>query len=147
LAEQLPDRLFAEVDRRLSEQGARADALSMRAGVMVAVIAVAASLLAQGEQANQSRLFWATYIALGASALAGVLVLCMARLSSGASATQLTLWGREVSREVQREMFTAKVLTVESNQTVLARVEFLFYVQAAATALAIALTLLATGTS
>ena len=87
----MTERLFAAVDARLAEQAARADALATRAGVMVAAIAVAASLLA-GQVGGESTVLWATYIAVGAAALAGILVLCMARLTSGPSAAQLTLW-------------------------------------------------------
>jgi hypothetical protein len=142
--QQFADRLFAAVDARLAEQAARADALATRAGIMVAAIAVAASLLA-GQVGSDSKILWATYAALGAAALAGILVLCMARLTSGPSAAQLTLWGSQVDDQLMSELFAAKVISVETNQAVLARVEVLFYVQAAATAAATALTLVEVG--
>ena len=62
--QQFTDRLFAAVDARLAEQAARADALATRAGIMVAAIAVAASLLA-GQVGSDSKVLWATYAALG----------------------------------------------------------------------------------
>jgi hypothetical protein len=111
---------------------------------MVAAIAVAASLLA-GQVGGDSTVLWATYTALGAAALAGILVLCMARLTSGPSAAQLTLWGSQVDDQLMSELFAAKVLSVETNQAVLTRVEVLFYAQAAATVTATALTLIEVG--
>jgi hypothetical protein len=142
--QQFTDRLFAAVEARLAEQAARADALATRAGIMVAAIAVAASLLA-GQVGSDSKVLWATYAALGTAAMAGILVLCMARLTGGPSAAQLTLWGSQVDDQLMTELFAAKVLSVETNQAVLARVELLFYAQAAATAAATGLTLIEVG--
>ena len=135
--QQFTDRLFAAVEARLAEQTARADALATRAGIMVAAIAVATG--------HTSKVLWATYAALGTAAMAGILVLCMARLTGGPSAAQLTLWGSQVDDQLMSELFAAKVLSVETNQAVLARVEVLFYAQAAATAAATALTLIEVG--
>lgn len=140
------DRLFAEVDLRLSRQQARADALANRAGVMVGAIAVAASLLAS-DAAKQAgpRLLTVVFLTMGLAALAGIGVLCMGRLGVGPLAAQLTGWAGSSDGSVVEELFVAKAVTAEANDSVLTRVEVVFYVQALSTALSTGLALYVTG--
>lgn len=142
----IADRLFAEVDLRLSWQQARADAFATRSGVMVAAIAVASSLLVT-DQGNKigSRLLTAVLLTLGVAALAGIAVLCMARLGAGPPATQLAQWAGSSDRSAGEELFVGKVLTVAANDSVLTRVEVVFYVQAVFTAVSTSLALYAIG--
>lgn len=140
------DRFFGEVDLRLSWQQARADALATRAGVMVAAIAVAASLLASDRATGAgTRLLTLVFATLGIAGLAGIGVLCMARLGGGPPATELTRWAGSSDEDAQEKLFGAKVLTVAANDSVLARVEVVFYVQALSTALSTSLALYAIG--
>ena len=141
------DRLFGEVDLRLAQQSARADALATRSGVMVAAIAVAASLLAGRLPSGQGRGWFITSIVLlGLSVVAGLLVLCMARISFGPAPTQLAVWASSSPTDSSvGPLFASKASTIEANEPKLARVEVVFYIQALTAGLATGAALYAVG--
>ena len=147
MADEAMDRLFGEVDLRLSQQVSRADALGTRSGVMVAVVAVAASVLAGRSIDSDGRPWFITSVVLlGVSVLTGLLVLCMARLSFGPEATQVAIWaGAAPTVNPVSALFAAKVSSIEANQSKLAVVEVLFYSQALTAGLASASALYSVG--
>ncbi|TDE08376.1 hypothetical protein [Jiangella asiatica] len=148
MASDATERLFREADTQLATQSARAEALATRSGTLVAAIAVAASLLAAvTDDDARGGWLWGAFVFLGASAVTGILVLCMARLAPGPAATQLVRWAGTSDGDILGDLFAVKVLTVEANRAVLARVELMFYTQAVLAAVATGVTLFVVGKS
>jgi len=136
----LEDLLFAEVDRQLGEQRAHADALATRAGLLIAAASIAATLLAGRLQNPQAHVNALSLWALGVAGVAGVLVLCMARLLPGPSPGQLGTWSSGGSGQAG-PLLAAKVTALESNARQLVRTEMVFYVQAVSTVASVGLML------
>lgn len=122
--------LLAEVDRQLGGQRAQADTFATRSGLLMAATAVLTGVLASVWETGD-KLPSFLLVALGGGALAGVLVLCMSRISGGPSTTQISLWMSQ-GAAIEGQLLQAKLLAIEANARAILRAEVLFFLQAAA---------------
>jgi hypothetical protein len=136
------DRLFAEVDRQLTEARMMADGLATRAGVLVSGSALVAGLL--GTRLPMLQLGWAVaaLVGLGIATVLGALVL-VPGLVLGPMPVTLSAWlGQDPERSL-KELYGAKVLALEGNATRLARMRVLFYFQTGSVVVAVGLAIVA----
>src|SRR5689334_1461009 len=116
--------LLAEADRQLSDQRAQADAFATRSGLLIATTAILTGVLSgifsDHDQVPPSMLW-----ILGGGAVAGVLVQCMSRVSSGPTTMQVSLWVNQAT-PVDDQMLGAKLMAIDANARSLGRAEVIF---------------------
>ena len=123
------DQLQAETDRQLQQQRTHSDALATRAGILIAVCTMLIGLVPKGSGSLSDG---PLVLTVGATVVAGIIVLTMCRISPGPSAVALTGWNGE--EDSNRKLLDAKLLVIEANSKVLGRTEVVFWGQAVGTA-------------
>lgn len=138
----LTDRLFVEVDRRLSELRAESDALAARAGILLSTSAVVAALLAVRIPSlpadRSSVLAILTGVALALSVATRALALAP-RLTRGPTALELLRLVNEPSADAIPALYLAKLTIVTANEDRLSRMAVLLYLQGGILVMALAL--------
>ncbi|MCZ0709685.1 hypothetical protein OYT00_06730 [Microbacterium paraoxydans] len=113
-----------EIDRQLVEQRANAEAITTRAGLMIAattaLLGFSAATAAQGPQAPS-----VAYWLIGISLVVGVLIFWMARLGVGPTPSAIA------QMRDPDLLVNSKLILVEANAAVLTRVQVFFSLQVA----------------
>jgi hypothetical protein len=132
--------LFAEVDRQLADVREQAKALTTRAGLLISVSAVAATVVVANLQRVKTGEIL-TFIALGAAAGLGVFTI-VADISTGPDPVEVQGWITDEPDEAVKALYLAKLITLGGNLRRLARMTTAFYLQGVATLVAVGLALL-----
>jgi hypothetical protein len=146
----ISDRLFAELDRQLTEVRAIADGIAQRAGLLTSAAALAAGLMGS-RLPVLAKNGWAiaALVAFGLAAAFGIAAVAPS-MSVGVESHRLSNWNSVTStggQERQRttEMFSEKLQILNANRNRLKVVLVLYYIQVLAVVLAIVAALIATG--
>jgi DNA-binding transcriptional LysR family regulator len=139
------DRMFNELDRQLEDVREQASALAGRSTLILAVTAVAATVLSsriQRESADYSLALWPLGVALIASIVSMAPNLKLGPLN--AELARLALSTTPAAQAVS-QLYYVKLATLEANKTRLAVATWAFYVTLVAAVVAIVMALIVAG--
>jgi hypothetical protein len=136
------DRLFDEVDRQLEEVREQALALATRSGLLISAAAVAAAVLAGRLNSLPGDFGWVLW-PLGFALLAGMGALAPL-LTVGPRTESLVQWmpGKMKDKQARIDLYLGKVVTLDANRTRLVVMTCAFYLEVAAVAVAVVLSLI-----
>jgi hypothetical protein len=131
--------LFAEIDRQLQDVREQAKSLTTRAGLLISISAIAATVVvANLERVKTGEIL--TFSALAGAAILGVFVV-VADIATGPDPVDIKGWISEDPDDAVKILYGAKLITLGGNIRRLARMTTTFYLQGVATMMAVVLAL------